>query len=736
VASLIVVSVLALLAAAASFVQYQSQRIDRVRQREKVVQDYKDLLGKGREAKVRQEFPAAKDFLRTAAERENEILDYDPPVEDFHPEARQLLDDVEAAERAHTTLVEDTKKYDRFTGLRDTALFHATLSVGDGLEGNLKATRKAARDALALFGVDPEAEQTSPRVDECIRDREPEVRERCYELLLILAEAEAQPLPGQEAAAPAQANRALRMLELARGFHPETRAYHLRRALYLNQKGDKKAGEKETQVAEKTAPTSALDYYLVGDYEYKQGNVAEAMRSFEGALEHSPGGFFWAQYFLAVCYLRQGEPAQAKHLLTNCLTQHGDLVWIYLMRGFAHGQGGEYDAAERDFNEALKLLKAEPIPQRDALYVLYANRAIMRIRQDKPQKIQEGIDDFQKAIEQKPNEYEPYASLAQVYQLQGRSDLALAQFGEAIRRKGQSADLYRGRARLYEKEKALAKALADSEEAIKLQSQDRGDPDSAQLLARDYAEKGRLLARMQLPKQALAAYNAALKARPRWPPAQLGRAQALRQLRSFTEAVSAYDEYFKHRGRPTGEAYLGRGYAHFNLGHYADAIRDYTVALNLGEDSPLVRTWRGWAYLATNAYSLAWIDFDAWVRAEPENSEAHVFRGYARVKLGDYAQAIADADQAVRNGPLSAPLLYNAARVYAQAAGQVEAEWRQLAYQARSVSLIAQAMARLPAAERSRFWRERIRGDHALDPILQTAGFQRLAAMYGRGVGR
>jgi hypothetical protein len=86
--------------------------------------------------------------------------------------------------------------------------------------------------------------------------------------------------------------------------------------------------------------------------------------------------------------------------------------------------------------------------------------------------------------------------------------------------------------------------------------------------------------------------------------------------------------------------------------------------------------------------------------------------------------------------------LWNAARIYAQAAGQLDAdvakrdgkavslrsEWEK-----RAVELLRQALDLTPASERAAFWRDCIGADKAaLNPIRSSPAFAQLAAEYSR----
>jgi tetratricopeptide (TPR) repeat protein len=756
VAALVVMSAVAVLGLGAFYFERLSRQEAMARDRKKKEQEYNNELFMAQAARAEGNFDVASVNLRRAAELEREIVSSDP---DFHGEAERLREQVQQEQAQRRIVQAANAKYDRFKHLRDTALFHATLSLGDGLEVNLKDTRKFATEALASFGIDSTF-GTLPKVDECLKTHESDIRERCYELLLVLAEAEAQPLPREPwPEIRAKAERALRVLDVAwrfPEFRGKTRAYHLRRALYLEQKDEQEKAAAERKRADQIQPSLAFDSYLVGDSQYKQGMIPEAMLSFEQAFEKD-SGFFWAQYFLAVCYLREGEAAQAKHLLTNCLKEHGNLVWIYLMRGFAHGQLDEFEAAEADFAKALDLK-----PPEDARYVLHANRGVMRIRQVTKEAVEKGIEDFKEAIRLKPKEYQAYASLAQVYESQGRLDLAVPYLDQAIARavkqKVNAALLYRSRARLDEQMGSLEKALGDLERTIREDWAD-DSPEGVTDVARDYADKGRLLSRMRLYDQALGAHEKALALRPRLAAAHLGRAQALRHLQMYPESVNAYGEYFKDNARPVPGAYLGRALARSRLNDWSGAVEDYTLALNAGDGSARVHTLRGWAYLAGSSPALALNDFEEAVRLDPRSADAYTGRGYAQVKLGRYDLAVGDADRAVDlvapKGKVvpdpapgsSAVLLLNAARIFAQAAARVSADprlWsvpklrqaRLLGYQRRAIALIVQVLDAVPPAERPAFWQEHVARDGALDSLRDTTTFRRLQGAYGGQGGR
>src|SRR5207237_1253989 len=126
----------------------------------------------------------------------------------------------------------------------------------------------------------------------------------CYELLLVWAEAVAQPELGHKNPTKTQIEEALRLLNrAARLGLPVTGAYHLRRASCLEQLGNAEGARQERQLAARPRKNSALDYFLIGVSHQKQGQLQNAADHFVEALRLQPD-HFWARYFLGVCHLQ------------------------------------------------------------------------------------------------------------------------------------------------------------------------------------------------------------------------------------------------------------------------------------------------------------------------------------------------------------------------------------------------------------------------------------------------
>ena len=149
------------------------------------------------------------------------------------------------------------------------------------------------------------------------------------------------------------------------------------------------------------------------------------------------------------------------------------------------------------------------------------------------------------------------------------------------------------------------------------------------------------------------------------------------ELRKYREAAAAFDAYLEKGGEPSAAVYRERGLAHLKLGEHDEAIVDYTLALKAkpkDEDKALLYRSRGQEYLTINALQLALRDFEEALRLDPQNADAYLGRAHVWVTRGELHKAVADADEVVKSEPKEPRLWHGAARVYAQAAAQLQAE--------------------------------------------------------------
>jgi eukaryotic-like serine/threonine-protein kinase len=671
-------------------------------------------------------------------------------AEQLHAKARLGLEKQAATEQARDRLR-------RFAVLRDEALFLETTRFADRVGIPVETTCRAARDGLQVFGEARKGDDwdLSPLPAALSLVERDEVKSGFYQLLLILADAVAQ-LPGT---APAQrAEEALRIINRAEGLLARpTRAFHLRRADFLEMKGDHKGAERERAVAEGFAPADDFDFFLMGRRE------AIGRSDWTGAIEplmaatQGPSDHFWPRCLLAICYLQTGEPGTAWVALNTCLEQKPDRPWLYILRGNANtaigGDGkGQRDpdretaslerfkAAEADFRRSIELL-GDTTKHAELHYKTLVSRGLMwLVRND----LENAAADFRAAISLIPGRDEAFADLGQVYQRQGRTNEALQQFAKALELRPKWAPLYRGRAHIFLgvtdlspelREMTLSKledvignvspqrrdaALRDLASAIRFESPGN------HLIAADWLKSAALLRTAGRHKDALGACDASLKIAERYAPGHELRIKLLLDLKKFDELIQSCNAVLQWLPA-SARIYELRGIAKNAIGDFSGAIGDFTRSIELSgeDDRPRLLCYRGWTYEASTAHRPALQDFDAAIRLAPTNAEAYLGRGMVRARLGQYRDAEIDAEKARKYGDSSAKFAIRVARVYGQAAIAVSAEVRVTRlnadklvrhYQELARTMTRKALERIPAGERATFFRQTI---NLTDPPLQ-----------------
>jgi tetratricopeptide (TPR) repeat protein len=678
-------------------------------------------------------------------------IEHEPRLADRRARAIAWRDRIEQR-LAHAASARDARaRHDRFLTDRLQAHFYGTKFTGLDPSKNLEAIRGAARAALREFANEESEDSwmlpSAPSTP--MPGQWDEIVEGCYEMLLVLAEAESQPLANEDP--HRQAERGLRLLaSAARLRTAPSRAFHLRRAVSLLRAGDAEAAEHERELAAGLEPTSPFDHFLDGQERYERGDWPAAMREFDAVLQAQPDHFS-AQFLLAICQLNADPPrlGEARAGLTACLQRRPELPWLHLLRGFASGQMGVvglrraeappdqatslrqeaealFNDAEVDYRQADEQLADGPVAE--LRYILHVNRGVLRLQR---RRWTDAVADLHEAIRLNSTRYFPYDALSQVYQQQGRLDEALAELNQAIQCQPDRADLYRKRARLRARRREIDPALRDVDEAILREVP--GSPAQAH----DQTERGRLLHADDRLEEALDAYDAALKVLPRDAETHRLRVDVLLKLKRHDEVIAACDASLAD-GPPSADLYALRGLARFARRDYSGAIADDTQALVLRPGSPRVLVERGWAYLFSGAEEAALRDFQEAIDRDPTDADAYTGRGNVLVRLLRHREAVADALEALRCSKPGTRASYNAARIFSQAAavaltnvdrrGQTAAQQVASGYLDRAVTFLRQAIEPLTPGERAAFWRDAVLTDPALLPLRRCPRFARLAA--------
>jgi serine/threonine protein kinase/tetratricopeptide (TPR) repeat protein len=680
----------------------------------------------------------------TAYDKALTVLESEPRLVSRRDEVQRLRREAEEKHALGQDKARAVARRARFDHYYNEALFHGILLAGVDPSRNWQAARDAAQSALDLFGVSANAE-AGPVFTKTITPAEHrEIIAACYELLLLLAEVEAQQ------GTPEHVRAAIDILNRAARLGLRTRAYQLRLAHYWMLLHNEAAARQATASANATTPTDVLDEFLMGDEEQRRPGLEHlraAVHHFERAAEQQKD-HFWAHFFLAVCYLRLQRWDLAKGPLNACVLLRPDFPRVHLLRGFAHTELGEFRAAEDDFQKAEEILRQKP--DEDASYSLAVYRGVLHRHRKEDVA---AVAQLQEAVRLRPKQYEAYLALAQLYEQQQRPERAIAELTRAADACQASHAgvpalqlVYRSRGRLLRESPRADEwesALLDLRQAIALEPPGSTAPE----LAEDHFRCGQVLQRLNRYPEARAAFEAALTVPSRHAGDHLRRGEILLALERHEEAVGAFDKYLLQveKGREAPAVYRLRGLARAWLLDYAGAVEDYTRALGVARD-PALLALRGQAYLFQDALTPALHDFQEALSIDRANGDAYNGRAFVHARRGQYRQAVADANQALDCAPENARdprLLCNAARVFAQAAGGIDAERgrstrpvleERSTYQDRAVRLLRQALELQHPGERRAFWRKIIVPDRALDPIRRPgSGYRELEAEYGRG---
>jgi tetratricopeptide (TPR) repeat protein len=645
-------------------------------------------------------------FASVARNISDEDVRGDPDLAKLRDEARRLerLTQSEAGQKARYERARAQEK--RFFALRDEAFFELLRDVVTGLEAaSPLRSREAALQALAQF----------PDMDCLPPPRKHRLDVARKEVLFILAEATAR------TGTPKACREALALLDRAGRGGAAPQSVSRRRARYLELLGRHEEASRHRARAGQTTPSGALDWFLAGLDRYQAGADRAALADLDRALGVEPE-LFWAQFVRGLALRRLKRRAEAVAALTLCIRDRPDFAWSHLLRAFLHLEADSEDhrrAAGADLDSASKCDLDVA-----ARYVLLVNRGVLALKQKRADL---AVSRFQEAARLLPDRYHAHVNLGQAYRQRREGRRALAAINHAIDLAPRQVELYRIRAELHRDQGQPAKALDDLDRAVALASP---GPDGTELAA-DHRERARLLYAARRFQDALAACRQALGQLSGDPLATRLEAECLLELDRPREALDAFDRYVKQR-RPDVELHRRRARAWARLGDLGAVVDEYSAALALRRDAPLL-TARGWANLVNGAAQPALRDFQAALTLEPGRGDALAGRGAARVELGAWRSGTVDAEEALKQDPRSPRLLYNVARVLARAAAVAPADRETSRRTARALEVLREAVLAVDAGGRTRFWSEQVRRDRAFVALARTKAFASLERQFTAG---
>ncbi len=273
------------------------------------------------------------------------------------------------------------------------------------------------------------------------------------------------------------------------------------------------------------------------------------------------------------------------------------------------------------------------------------------------------IENYDKAIEIKPDYVEAYKHRAVTHYTNGDFQKAIPDYNRAIELDPNDAGGFYGRGAAFFNNGDFDRAIEDYTRAIELNPQD----------AKFVFSRGLAFFNKKDYEKAIEDDNRAIKLNPNYSEAYNNRGNAYDEQGKNNQAIEDYtkaielDENF-------ALAYSNRGTSHARKGNYTRAIEDLSRALEINPNLSSAYFNRANIHYLKKDYEQALTDYNRFIELNPNNSLAFSNRGVILGNEGNHAQAIEDFTRAIELNPQDAESYYNRARVYEKIGNKEKAQ--------------------------------------------------------------
>ncbi len=178
-----------------------------------------------------------------------------------------------------------------------------------------------------------------------------------------------------------------------------------------------------------------------------------------------------------------------------------------------------------------------------------------------------------------------------------------------------------------EEDPALEETLA----RLAAENQDIHVPTEEEIAIDAFFSLGSLLAEVDKPENAIAAYDVTIRLKPDYAAAHCNRGNAHYAHGTYTAAMQDYTTAI-HLNPERSEAYFNRAMTHFHLQNYTAAVRDYDASLTRNPDDADAILGRAHANFAMHRYEAAIQDYESVLRCTPTHEEARRYRDIAQAQ--------------------------------------------------------------------------------------------------------
>ena len=263
------------------------------------------------------------------------------------------------------------------------------------------------------------------------------------------------------------------------------------------------------------------------------------------------------------------------------------------------------------------------------------------------------VEDFNKALELKPDFADAYNNRGNAYHGKGNHDRAIEDYNAALELRPDYADAYYNRGNAYQSKENYGRAIEDYGTAIQLNPE----------LAQAYNNRGNAYRYRGEVDRAVRDYNKAIQLKPNFADAYYNRGMAYINKGEIVHAIENLNTTIKLKPNAV-DAYYNRGVAYGVKGEYDHAILDYDKAIQFRSDYVEAYCNRGVTYCNKGEVDLAIADFNNAIQLKPDLAEAYINRGYAYGRKDGYNRAIEDYNTAISLKPTLAEAYNNRGVAY------------------------------------------------------------------------
>lgn len=307
-------------------------------------------------------------------------------------------------------------------------------------------------------------------------------------------------------------------------------------------------------------------------------------------------------------------------LFTDVIQKNPKVIQAYINRGNMKRSLKDYEGALEDYQKAIELKPEFAYP--------YNNRGIVNADL---KNYTQALADFNKAIELFPRYVEGYCNRADMKVEMGDYQGALADFNKAIEIKPDHASAYNDRGTLRYMFRDYTGAIEDFSKAIKW------NPNHWEA----YNNRGNTKNILQDYRNAISDFEKCIVLNPELPDAYNNRGYAKNNLKDYEGALLDLGKAIQLRPE-FAEAYNNRAIAYVNLRDYKTATQDLNKAIAIRPDYVDAYNNRGIVKTYSGDYEGSIADFAKLIELNPENINAYMNRANSNLKTNRIEEACND----------------------------------------------------------------------------------------------